>query len=132
MIHTHQTAPTQFVEANGIRFAYRRLFGDRRLGHLKAKHQKLAMDPGRPKVGFPYTSRWIRSRRPRSILGRPALLRDFQRQNTLKPARTQDGLRLNHLHRTKKARPKPRHPYEQRAITAKQSETRWCPPQSDG
>ena len=40
---------------------------------------------------------------------------------------TQDGLRLNHLHRTKKARPKPRHPYEQRAITAKQSETRGCP-----
>ena len=29
MIHTHQTAPTQFVEANGIRFAYRR-FGNRR------------------------------------------------------------------------------------------------------
>jgi pimeloyl-ACP methyl ester carboxylesterase len=26
-IHTHQTAPTQFVEANGIRFAYRR-FGN--------------------------------------------------------------------------------------------------------
>src|SRR6202022_2661512 len=24
MIHPHQTAPTQFVEANGIRFAYRR------------------------------------------------------------------------------------------------------------
>jgi hypothetical protein len=24
MIHSHQTAPTQFVEANGIRFAYRR------------------------------------------------------------------------------------------------------------
>jgi hypothetical protein len=22
--HTHQTAPTQFAEANGIRFAYRR------------------------------------------------------------------------------------------------------------
>lgn len=22
--HSHQTAPTQFVEANGIRFAYRR------------------------------------------------------------------------------------------------------------
>src|SRR5437762_10910099 len=27
MIHTHQTAPTQFVEANGIHFAYRR-FGE--------------------------------------------------------------------------------------------------------
>ena len=25
MVHTHQTAPTQFVETNGIRFAYRRL-----------------------------------------------------------------------------------------------------------
>jgi hypothetical protein len=24
MTHTHQTAPTQYVEANGIRFAYRR------------------------------------------------------------------------------------------------------------
>src|SRR6201982_2683166 len=24
IIHTHHTAPTQFVEANGIRFAYRR------------------------------------------------------------------------------------------------------------
>ncbi len=24
MIHTHQTARTQFVEANGVRFAYRR------------------------------------------------------------------------------------------------------------
>ena len=35
---------------------------------------------------------------------------------------TQDGLRLNHLNRINKARPKPRHPYEQRAITAKQSE----------
>ena len=23
-IHTHQTAPTQFIEANSIRFAYRR------------------------------------------------------------------------------------------------------------
>src|SRR5258708_4068884 len=27
IIHTHQTAPTQFAEANGIRFAYRR-FGN--------------------------------------------------------------------------------------------------------
>src|SRR5258705_10496814 len=24
MVHTHQTAPTQFVDANGTRFAYRR------------------------------------------------------------------------------------------------------------
>jgi hypothetical protein len=44
---------------------------------------------------------------------------------------TQDGLRPNHLHRTKKARPKPRHPNEKSAITAAQSKTRWCLPQSD-
>jgi hypothetical protein len=45
---------------------------------------------------------------------------------------TQDGLRLNHLNSIKKARPKPRHPYEKSAITAAQSKTRWCLPQSDG
>jgi hypothetical protein len=44
---------------------------------------------------------------------------------------TQNGLRLHHLDRTNKARPEPGHPYEQRAIAAAQSETRWCPPQSD-
>jgi hypothetical protein len=44
---------------------------------------------------------------------------------------TQDGLRLNHLHRIKKARPKPRHPYEQRAIRPMQSKTRRRPPQSN-
>ena len=30
-MHTHRTAPTQFVEADGIRFAYRR-FANRRAG----------------------------------------------------------------------------------------------------
>ena len=44
---------------------------------------------------------------------------------------TQDSFRLNHLHRTKQARPKPGDPYEQRAITAKQPRTKWCAPQSD-
>ena len=45
---------------------------------------------------------------------------------------TQNGLRLHHLDRTNKARPEPGHPCEQRAISTAQSETRWCPPQSDG
>jgi hypothetical protein len=45
---------------------------------------------------------------------------------------TQDGLRLNHLHRIKKARPKPRHPYEKSALASAQSKTRRCLPQSDG
>ena len=30
-VHTHQTAPTQFIEVAGIRFAYRR-FANRRFG----------------------------------------------------------------------------------------------------
>ena len=45
---------------------------------------------------------------------------------------TQDGLRLNHLHRIKKARPNPGHQCEQRAITATQSKTRRGLPHSDG
>jgi hypothetical protein len=45
---------------------------------------------------------------------------------------TQNGIRLHHLGRTNKARPEPGHPYEQRAISAAQSKTRWCPPQSNG
>ncbi len=34
MIHTHNTVPTQFVEANGIRFAYRR-FGKAGADHIR-------------------------------------------------------------------------------------------------
>jgi hypothetical protein len=37
MIHTHETAPTQFVEANGIRLAYRRFGSGGREGLLGAK-----------------------------------------------------------------------------------------------
>jgi hypothetical protein len=44
---------------------------------------------------------------------------------------SQDGLRLNHLVRTKKARPEPRHPGEQGAVTFAQSTTRRRPPQCD-
>jgi len=40
-----------------------------------------------PHSGFSLLIRRIRSRSPRSILGRPALPRDFQRQNILNPAR---------------------------------------------
>ena len=41
---------------------------------------------------------------------------------------TQDGLRLNHLGRTKQVWPETGHPYEQRAIAAAKS---WRTPQSD-
>src|SRR5271169_6268026 len=40
-----------------------------------------------PHSGFSLLIRWMRSRRPRSIFGRPTLFRDFQRQKALKPAR---------------------------------------------
>jgi hypothetical protein len=40
-------------------------------------------------------------------------------------------LRLNHLGRTEQARPEPGHPYQQRPVTAAQSKTRRCLPQSD-
>ena len=44
---------------------------------------------------------------------------------------SQDRLRLNHLSHAEQARPKPGHPGQQRAVTAAQSKTRWCPPQSN-
>jgi hypothetical protein len=40
-----------------------------------------------PHFGFSLLIRRMRSRRPRSFLGRPTLFRDFQRQNAVKPAR---------------------------------------------
>jgi hypothetical protein len=43
-----------------------------------------------------------------------------------------DRLRLNHLGHAEQARPDLGHPYEQHAVTATQSKTRWRPPQSDG
>jgi hypothetical protein len=42
-----------------------------------------------------------------------------------------DSLRLNYLDHSVQVRPELGHPYKQRAITAMQSKTRWCPPQSD-
>ena len=43
----------------------------------------------------------------------------------------QDSLRLNHLGHAEQARPEPGHPYQQRAVTATQSKTRWRLQQSD-
>jgi hypothetical protein len=57
--------------------------------HLKAKHQQLAMGRDAPHFGFSLLIRWMRSRNSRSIFGRPARFRDFQRQNAAKPARCQ-------------------------------------------
>ena len=45
------------------------------------------MERDAPQYGFSLLILWIRSRKLRSIFGRPTLFRDFQRQNALKPAR---------------------------------------------
>src|SRR6478672_6132553 len=104
----------------------RHIFRDRRLGHLKAKHQKLAVDPG-------CTPKWVFPAHPPDQISQvtinplpPCPLTRFPTPKHFETSAmpTQDGLRLNHLHRTKKARPKPGHPDEQRAITATQSKTR--------
>jgi pimeloyl-ACP methyl ester carboxylesterase len=48
--HTHQTAPTQFVEANGIRFAYRRFGNPGGLPLVFNQHFKGTMDNWDPAV----------------------------------------------------------------------------------
>ena len=45
------------------------------------------MDPKCPQSGFSLLIRLMRSRKPRSIFGRPVLFRDFQRQKVLNPER---------------------------------------------
>jgi pimeloyl-ACP methyl ester carboxylesterase len=48
--HTHQTAPTQFVEANGIRFAYRRLGEPEGVPIVLNQHFRGTMDYWDPAV----------------------------------------------------------------------------------
>jgi pimeloyl-ACP methyl ester carboxylesterase len=48
--HTHQTAPTQFVEANGIRFAYRRFGKPRGVPIVLNQHFRGTMDYWDPAV----------------------------------------------------------------------------------
>ena len=48
--YTHQTAPTQFVEANGIRFAYRRFGNHRGVPLVFNPHYRGTMDYWDPAV----------------------------------------------------------------------------------
>src|SRR5262249_57051548 len=52
-----------------------------------------------------------------------------RRETRTMPAK--DGLRLNDLRRSEQARPAPGHPDQQGSVTAAQSKTRRCTPQSD-
>jgi hypothetical protein len=57
--YTHQTAPTQFVEANGIHFAYRRFGQAGGLPIVFNRHFRGTMDYWDPAVtdGLPTTAR---------------------------------------------------------------------------
>jgi hypothetical protein len=50
LTHSHVTAPTQFVEANGIRFAYRRFGNETRVPLLFMQHFRDGMDHWDPAV----------------------------------------------------------------------------------
>ena len=91
----------------------------------KPSIRSLAMNPGCAKVGFPSHTRWIRSTGAINPWP-PCPMTRLPTPKYFEPSAmpTQDGLRLNHLHRIKKARPKPRHPYEQSAITTMQTRSR--------
>src|ERR1035437_10000203 len=88
-----------------------------------------------PHSRFSLLIRWMRSRRPRSILGRPALFLDFHRQNTLKPARCQrrKGERPRDPPRaaTEGGGPGMAHQEGQRPTPPEKSKTRRWPPQSN-
>jgi hypothetical protein len=66
MTHTHLSAPTQFVEANGIRFAYRRFGIEQGVPLLPMQHFPGTMDYWDPKItdGFlePYPLQYNASR----------------------------------------------------------------------
>jgi len=109
------------------------VFGDRRLGHLEAKHQKLAMDPG-------CAPQWVFSAHPLDQIPQAAIdlwppysISGFPTPEHFETSAMppQDGLRLNYLDHAEQVRPEPGHPYEQRPISVAQSKTWWCPAQSD-
>ena len=50
MVHTHDTAPTRFAEANGIRFAYRRFGQERGVPLVLNQHFTGTMDYWDPAV----------------------------------------------------------------------------------
>jgi hypothetical protein len=109
------------------------VFGDCRLGDLKAKHQEFAMDPGRtPLLVFlahpsnEITQATIDLRAPCPLSGFPAP-ESFEAR-AMPP---KDGLRLNHLGQAEQARPETGHPYQQHPVTAAQSKTRRRTPQGD-
>jgi len=112
----------------------RHVFRNRRLGDFEPEHQKLTMDPGcapqrvfsaHPLDQIPQAA--IDLWPPYPIAGPPT-----PEHFKASAMPSQDGLRLNNLGRTKKARPEPGHTDEQGTVAAAKPKTRWSLPQSNG
>ena len=104
----------------------RHVFRDRRLSHLEAQHQQLAVNPG-------CTPQWVFPAHPpdqvmqASVNARPPyppprLPAPISFETCAMPA--QEGLRLHHLDNVTKVRPEPDQPHQQRAIDPPQTQAR--------
>ena len=109
------------------------VFGDRRLGDFEPQHQQFAMDPGRTpeRILVAHPSDEIAQLTidlwpPCPISGFPAPKR-FEAGAVL----SQDGFRLHDPGYLEQTGPNPRHPYQQRPITAVQPQPRRRSPQCD-
>jgi hypothetical protein len=90
------------------------VFRDRRLGDREPEHQELAMDPGcAPQRVFP-THPLDQITQATINLGTPCPISRFPTPKHLEASAMppQDGLRLNYLGRTEKARPELGYQYE--------------------
>jgi hypothetical protein len=103
------------------------------LGDFEPEHQQFAMDPGRALQPVFLAHPLDKITQAPIDLGTPYPISRFPPPDHFKTSAmpTQDGIWLNHLGRTKQARPEPGHPYQQRSVTAAKSKKRWRPPQSD-
>src|SRR5436309_1217740 len=109
------------------------VFGDGRLGYLKAKHQQFAMDSGgAPRcVFFAHPSDKI-AQAPIDLWP-PCPVSRFPAPERLEARAVppENGLRLDDPRRSEQARPEPGHPDQQRPVTAAEPKTRRRMPQGD-
>jgi hypothetical protein len=107
------------------------VFGDRRLGDFEPQHLQFAMDPGRTpeRILFAHPSDEIAQLT--SDLWPPCPIARFPapKRFEARAMPSQDGFRLHDLGYVEQTGPNPRHPYQQRPITAVQPQPRRRSPQ---
>ena len=109
------------------------VFGDRRLGDFEPQHQQFAMDPGRTpeRILFAHPSDEIAQLT--IDLWPPCPIAEFPAPKRFEAGAmpSQDGFRLHDPGYVEQTGPNPRHPYQQRPITAVQPQPRRRSPQCD-